>query len=128
MRYLVVLLLLLLGLPSLSANALTGRELYAWCSDSTGSEGDAACAAYISGVYDGAMAWWAKSIAGPRAAASGPRSTHDAPVCVPPGITIKQTIDVARGYLAANPQLQQVDAYILVLDGLALAFPCGRSP
>ena len=100
--------------------------VYAWCRRGP-SNNEAACLAYLTGIYDGAMTYWARNVAIPREAAGGRRSMHDAPACLPdPAPTHEQIGDIYMGYIASHPGRGKDLAGSVLLDALYEAFPCRK--
>lgn len=84
---------------------MTANQLYEACKGS----GLQFCRGYIVGVVD---------------AFGGGNTTKNYIACVPKGIEIEQTQDVAMQFLDAHPEVRQYGAVGLVAQALAEAFPC----
>jgi hypothetical protein len=102
--------------PAASADLefFTGQMLYAQCATRAG-EADynvhaAQCVGYVLGVSDAQQA----------AQGAGQRLR----VCLPGTVTAPQLVATVRDFLTTHPDKRPLAAQDLVLDALAVAFPC----
>src|SRR6185437_12653844 len=94
-------------MTALSAEFYDGNDLYNMCIAQVGTLQQMECAGYIAGVSD-IMA--ATNI-----------------ICVPPGVTVQEAVDVALKYLRDNPATRHYSAASDVWVSLKESFPCQNS-
>ena len=80
----------------------TGNEIHAYLGGEQGGTKRAAAMGYVAGVV----------IATQR--------TH----CAPESITIGQSVDIVRNFLANNPQIRHMSAAVLILAAIFATWPC----
>ncbi len=99
-----------LAIP-IHASALTGTDLYTYCSSPDTSALKTICISYVRGLSDGlALA--------DVMAASGTR------YCPPEGSTVLQDILIVQKYLGDHPEQLNRTAGVLAALSLYAAFPC----
>ena len=84
----------------------TARLLGAICNENQG-----ACIAYVTGAVD---AYVGTSLV----------NFGRAYVCVPPQVTNQQITNVAVAFLRAHPELQDMNAALVVIQGVSASYPC----
>lgn len=96
----------LLMVPCMAhANFINGNELWKYLNDTDYfSKGHSL--GYITGVFDAY------------------RGTHHCPPANGGGITAGQVQDIVKQYLAANPQIRNIGADLLIMMALAQTWPC----
>jgi hypothetical protein len=108
--------LLAAGAPARAADLefLTGQMLYTECSAHAGQADynvhSAQCVGYVLGVSDAQQA--------AQGAGQRPR------VCLPGTVTAPQLVATVRDFLATHADKRPLAAQDLVLEALAVAFPC----
>jgi hypothetical protein len=83
--------------------AVTGNQLIEWCAASNNFD-QGYCLGYLRGIAE------ARSVLGG--------------FCPPPGVILKQLVDVVVHYLNDNPAQRDTDAIWLVTTALSTAWPC----
>jgi hypothetical protein len=84
----------------------TARNLTAIC-----SENQAACLAYVVGAVD---AYVGTSVV----------NFGRAYVCIPQQVTNQQIANVAVAFMRAHPELQDMNAALVVIQGVSTSYPC----
>ena len=84
----------------------TARSLTAICNENQG-----ACIAYVTGAVD---AYVGTSLV----------NFGRAYVCVPPQVTNQQITNVAVAFLRAHPEMQDMNAALVVIQGVSASYPC----
>jgi hypothetical protein len=84
----------------------TARALGAICNENQG-----ACIAYVTGAVD---AYVGTSLV----------NFGRAYVCVPPQVTNQQITNVAIVFLRAHPEMQDMNAALVVVQGVSASYPC----
>jgi hypothetical protein len=84
----------------------TARALTAIC-----NENEVACLAYVTGAVD---AYVGTSVV----------NFGRAYVCIPPQVTNRQIANVAVAFLRAHPEMQDMNAALVVVQGISVSFPC----
>lgn len=105
---------LLVGVP-VRAEAVTGNELYWWCT----APRKGFCLGYIIGLSE--MYTIVELVMRGQEYRFGPPVE---PYCRPDGTTNQQLADVVIVYLRDHPERRHQPALVLALDALAIAFPC----
>ncbi|MGA2365555.1 MAG: Rap1a/Tai family immunity protein [Steroidobacteraceae bacterium] len=62
------------------------------------------------------------------AAADIANGLKDIDVCLPPGVTMQEVVDVTKKYLTDNPAERRYSAHSTVIASLRNAFPCPKGP
>lgn len=94
-----------------SASAMTGNDVYQVCGSSN-ADNQFACMMYVVGVSDGIV--------------MEALSNRKFPICVPPGVTNKELLDMFVKKLRDHPELRHYDAGALAYDMLVDNFPCPK--
>jgi hypothetical protein len=84
----------------------TARSLGAICNENQG-----ACIAYVTGAVD---AYVGTSLV----------NFGRSYVCVPPQVTNQQITNVAVAFLRAHPEMQDMNAALVVIQGVSASYPC----
>lgn len=116
------LMALLLILPqTLTAEGVTGNELYTTCTSEDPNH-DYICFTYITGVFEG----W--TLTGMDDIISFPEGHSFVPdllnFCAPVGYTRQQMVDVVIKYLEEHPEARHDYAAKLILEAHQQVFPC----
>lgn len=107
----------LFALCSTHAEAsLTGQQLLGECRATPGNVPRLHCAAYIEGFIAG----WGIA----RVNRDPKVGTRSAEICIPTAATVGQLVLVVAKYLDDNPALLHQPAPLLIMEALAISFPC----
>jgi hypothetical protein len=84
----------------------SARALTAICAENQG-----ACLTYVMGAID---AYVGTSVV----------NFGRAYICIPPQVTNQQITNIAIAYLRAHPEMQDVNAALVVIQGVSVSYPC----
>jgi Rap1a immunity proteins len=110
--YFYVAALLLVAVPAIALDNLTGNDLNMLYDKSVGK-----ALSYTRGFFDGYTA-----------GVENTNTVLEVKVCIPQGVTNKNIYDVVRKYLVEHPEELHQPAPTLIMKAIQNAWPCKESP
>jgi hypothetical protein len=86
-----------------------GDQLYELCAAPKDTFSQGVCYGYIVGIAD---------------AMGGGASVHGLPACIPPSVTVGQTVNIVKQFLTSHPEMRHRGAGEIVAQAFVDAFPC----